>query len=491
MGIAVVALALWVVGTNFLAHPYNSTAQYHAAFLLGGFLYGRRASSIAGTAFAVAEAFAVALATWALWQRYAGEARAHGVFITPGTFAATINFLLLPTLVIVALGSRRPALLAALGVLALAIVASTSRGGWLALAGAAAMTMVFIRRAELPIRRRALAMLVGSLGVALLLAVAWSRASLGAQAAASFQSRLELYQLALTGATPSTWLFGAGYDAFYYLLEGSRALVPTYAGVTTYFVHNDYLQTLYAFGIPGLTALLYLVVSPLMASWRTLPELLEGDRRAVIAVLAATASMALHALVDFPFFVPLCVLLYGGALGILDATLMKARHRVEAVERTPGWTRGVTAAILTLAVWVLAVPLAAEAAAAYAQMQWRKGDAQRAAYWFEAARRIDARDWRYHWYAGQFWTAHAAVLADPRAARHADVALAAAISANPREVRALYSRIELHTRLRAILATPADLRTVREWADRAVALAPTDGRVRAERERVFKEFPPG
>jgi hypothetical protein len=258
----------------------------------------------------------------------------------------------------------------------------------------------------------------------------------------------------------------------------------------TNFVHNDYLQTLYELGVPGLAVLLFLVAAPVLACWRKLPQLEERDRRIALAALAAILSMALHALVDFPFFVPLCVLLYGAALGILDGTLQRALPAAARVAARPAWQRGLTAASVTLAVWILAVPAGAEAAAAYAEKQWRTAaEAERAAFWFEAARRIDPRDWRYHWYAAQFWTGQAAAHSDPAAARLADAAFAAASAANSRDARPLYGRIRLHARLRSVLAEPADGASLRAWANRLVTLAPTDPLAHAERERVLRQFP--
>ena len=65
-----------------------------------------------------------------------------------------------------------------------------------------------------------------------------------------------------------------------------------------------------------------------------------------------------------------------------------------------------------------------------------------------------------------------------------------ALAKDPREVRSLQHRIVLHRRLRALLPEPADPATLRAWADRALQLSPTDVGVRAERERVWKEFAP-
>jgi O-antigen ligase len=494
LGFAVGSLALWMVATNLFANPYNAAALYQAAFLLGGYLYGRRAES-AGRAYATALVFGVAISAWALWQLHAGgEQRPHGPFLTPATLATTLNLLLLPGLVLVITGPRRLALLAGLGVLCLALVASTSRGGLFGLAGAAVVTLVFARRARLPIDRGAVVVLGGLLILGFAIASLSNYAtlmSLVARALAGevLQARLELYRLALAGSEPSTWLFGSGYGAFAYLLEASHGQVPAMGGGMTNFVHNDYLQTLYELGVPGLAALLLLVAVPVVQAWRKLPQLAERECRIALAALAAILSMALHALVDFPFFVPLCVLMFGTALGMLEATFERASPAMNPVGTRPAWQRGLSAATVTLAVWILAVPAGAEAAAAYAERQWRTTDAERAAFWFEAARRIDPRDWRYHWYAAQFWAGQAAERSDPAAARLADAALAAASFANGRDVRPIYGRIRLHMRLRTVLEAPADGVTLRTWANRLVTLAPMDPVALAERARVFRQFP--
>ena len=260
-----------------------------------------------------------------------------------------------------------------------------------------------------------------------------------------------------------------------------------YDQAATYFVHNDYLQTLLELGVPGLLGLLLVVVLPLGQAWRALPGL--GERRvALIAVIAATSTMAVHGLVDFPFFIPLCVLMYGAALGLCDVLAPPPPVRLSWLP-APAVRVGL-AALAALAIWILGTPVAAEAAALYAQRAWRALDQERAAYWFEAARRLDPRDWRYHWYAGQFWVNLAAARADPAAARLAEIALAASVAANTREVRSLHDRIVLHRRLRKLLAAPADPETLRAWSARAVRLSPTNPEVLAEHARVLKQFPP-
>jgi hypothetical protein len=293
---------------------------------------------------------------------------------------------------------------------------------------------------------------------------------------------------------PSSLFTGFGYLGYYYLLEAGRAGVATYENSITYFVHNDYLQILLELGVPGLAGLLAIVILPLIAAWRAVPKLQPDsiDRLILIALVAGLASMAAHAFVDFPFYIPVCLLIYGAMLGVLDSLLPRAtreqpsgppKHSAFASLRRAGG-----AAAATLAVWVLAMPVAAETAAGYAHRQWRAGEGEGAAYWFEVARRLEPRDWRYHWYAGQFWFAQAEQNRKPDAARLADQAFANGYAENPREVRNLLGLIEVHRGLGEMLDAPADVATLLMWADRAVALAPNDAGVRTERARVYKQL---
>ena len=504
LGLCVAAFAIWITVSNLFANPsYTSAAPYHAAFLFGGYLFGLRAASERSRIYATGLAFGVALAGWALWQQISqGEQRAHGLLITPAALAAAINLLLAPGLVLIALGERRWSLVAVLALLMIALAASLSRGGWLALLAAGGIAFVFARRARLMVSSAgaltvAAVMLVGC-AAGWLLSMTTESTVLGAsvattQPAASFHARLELYALAISGIGWPDAIIGNGYQAFYYLLETGRGAVPSYMGKSTYFVHDDYLQALLELGVPGLAGLLLLVIVPLGQCWRAIPVASPGEQRALVAVVAAIASMAIHALADFPFFIPFCILMYGVALGLLDASCSLTRAEELQLPKyfaPPAPVRRIVVAALgTIGLWILLVPAAAEAAAAYAAKQWDAANGERAAYWFEVARRLDPRDWRYHWYAGQFWTAQAQARGDPASARLADVAFAAAHAANSREVRPVYSRILLHTRLRKFLSDPADAKTLRSWAAHAAELAPTDPGVLAEQVQVFRQFP--
>jgi O-antigen ligase len=316
----------------------------------------------------------------------------------------------------------------------------------------------------------------------------------GSEAAQSFSARRGMYELALHGISLSPWHTGYGYLGFYYLMEVARQAIPTYGEGTTYFVHNDYLQTLLELGIPGLAGLLVVVAWPFVTAWNAAQRIAfdSSSRIVLVAALAALGSMTAHALVDFPFYIPVCLLIYGAALGVLDSILSPApagkyrpgkahaiRHRLR---------RALIVMATALGIWVLLTPVVAEAAAAYAQRQWRAGHGVSAAYWFEVARRIEPRDWRYCWYAGQFWHAQALQSGKPEAARLADQAFADGFAANPREARNLLGRIATHVQLRTMLAAPADGPILIEWSKRAVTLAPNDSSARTQLALVVRQF---
>jgi hypothetical protein len=196
--------------------------------------------------------------------------------------------------------------------------------------------------------------------------------------------------------------------------------------------------------------------------------------------------MAIHALVDFPFYVPVCLLAFGGLLGVADR-LLTTESQLKPRWSTQG-ARFAAIGMSALLIVLLIPPALAEAAAGYGNRKWRLGEAQSAAFGFELARRLQPRDWRYHWYAGQFWAAQAAASGNPAAPRLADKALAAGFDANPREPRNLLARTAIHLRFAALLDHPADPSTLRGWADRARALAPLNPGVQREYDALLKQI---
>lgn len=489
IAVALCAYVLWLLGSNLTLSPaYTAAGIFNPCFLIVGFLVARRAEDADAHWMTVVVVGGVAfLAAAGLLQAALGQGRASAHFESPNTLATVINVALAPLLVLIAAGRSGAWLNRAAALLSAGLVATLSRGGMVSLA--AALLIAWLMSGRRPTGRGltrmgivlAVGALVGLMALATPALTAWMS---GAQQQApvdlvatfgpSLAARIELGLLALSSIPEHAWL-GVGYTGFRAVLEAGRALVPSYGTENiTYFVHNDYIQSFVELGVLGFLTMIALVLSPFL-------QVLKRADRADIqtaAMLAALAAMAVHALVDFPFYIPLCLLFYGLALGRTDRLLAA---RVEPAAARKGPIGRISAmALAAAACLILVPPAAAEAAAAYGDMQWRVGRAQNAAFGFELARRLQPRDWRYHWYAGQFWTAQTAQSGRLAAARLADEAFAAGASANAHEPKCLLGRIALRLRFAALLGGETDTATLRAWADSALAAAPLNPGVRSE-----------
>jgi O-antigen ligase len=492
IGIALLAYGLLVtLNTLFMSPAYTPAGLYHPLLLVLAYFGIRKLTDRPARHAALATLlFGAILAAWGLVQIGAtGVARAHAIFETPATYATVLNLLLLPLLAGLLVLRRDWWLPATAVLLAAGLIAADSRGGFLAmLAGLGAALILGVRGNML--QRR------GLLIVPVVLASAWLLvfALRGLTApgvveptpearAESSISRLELYSLSLN-AWREQPLAGTGYLTFRYALESGRAQVPSYGTTSeTWFVHNDYLQTLQELGPLGLLALLGLATLPPLLAYRKLPYLPVAQRPIVVSATAGLVAMAVHALVDFPFYIPLCLLIYGALLGVIDARLVET-PAMPREDRPPArWARVARAAVLTVAAIVLLRPVAAEAAGEWGLRKLAAGEGQRAAFWLGAAQRLDPRDWRYHWYAGQFWDAQAAESGKPEAAQLAADAYSAGFAANPLEVKNLLGKISVHRRHRQLLREPADPSTLQQWLAHANALAPLNPAVQRELAR--------
>jgi O-antigen ligase len=460
--------------------------------MVAGFFTARRfADPLMKGAMMGALGLGASLALWGLAQiGPLGVARAHALFETPATYAALLNLLLVPMLACVLTGKRGLALAATIAVLAGAVFAADSRGGLLALAGGLGFAMILSIRTR-TLHPRSIAIALALLAAGWILASAFRAMpspvskvapSAGTRADSSL-SRLELYALSWQ-AWRERPLAGTGYLTFRYTLEQGRAQVPSYGESSeTWFVHNDYLQTLQELGPIGLLAFLGLTLLPPALTYRKLPSLAEEQRPAVVASASALAAMSIHAMVDFPFYVPVCLLLYGAMLGVLDRRLIGSAPAAASVSGPTPWHRPARAGAITIAAVILLRPVFAEAASEWGLRRAAAGEGQNAAFWLGAAQRLDPRDWRYHWYAGQFWDAQAIDSGKREAARLAAQAYAAGFAANPLEVRNLLGMISVNRRHRDLLDLPADEKTLRDWMAQAAALAPLSPAVRRELAR--------
>lgn len=506
IGLSLAAYALGVVFNGLFVSPaYTPATLYHAAFPIVGYLIGRRLDDGIRQRFIGAVlAAGIAMAAWGLYQTgVQGAGRAAAYFETPATLAATLNLALFPALALLIWGRPGAGLVMVVAILVAGIVAAFSRGAFIGTLAGLLYMLASARRAGLvaspgaPLRAYAA---VGAGAIAGLLipgivGLISSDNTIGTFAAAeaarhispaSGISRLELWAIAWKALPDAPWI-GSGYLGYTYLLESMRGDVPSYAkDAITYFTHNDYLQSAYELGLPGLVAIGAVVLSPALLAWRAVPMLVRDRQECVVLIgfSASLVTMMLHAFVDFPFYIPICLLLFGICAGGVErivggtpAGAAGTAGRVLRIGRATG-ARLATTVGGVFVLWLFIVPVAAEAASEFAHSLWRNGKSQRAAYWFTVARRFEPRDWRYHYYEGHFWAAQAASNRMPEAVRRADEAFAAGMKANPREVRNVLGRMEVQRAFSALLERPMSFDAQRALAEQARRMAPLNLSVR-------------
>jgi len=497
LSVAAAGFALLILFNGLLLSPaYTPAALFHPLLFILAFAAARRCPerlqrSLAGGALAAA----LVLGLWGLAQaRWLGEARALAFLDTPNTYAALLDLVLLPAAVWLLWGRGGRVFAALLALVLAASLAALSRGAWvgaLAGAGAAILLGAHLPRPDVRAWARVGAAIV--LGVLVFVAARVQLPGLALEQPVpdaparleSSVSRLELYALAWE-AYRAHPVAGGGYLSFRYALERHRAEVPSYgADHVTYFVHDDYLQLLAETGPLGLLALAALALLPYALARRALPRLEAEQKVHAVAAVAGLATMSVHALVDYPFYVPACLVLFGALLGALDRLLAAAgvgRLPAPALAALP---RAARLALLMVVGFVFLQPVAAEGAAYWGRRQLGEGRTLAAAYWLQVASRLQPRDWRYHWYLGQFWQGQAFAGGGADAVRFALREFDAGLRANPLEVRSLLGRISTYRLLGKELPRPASAAQLEAWSREALAMAPLMPQVRRERARVL------
>jgi O-antigen ligase len=493
----VIACAVWAyVGwvffhTSVITRAYNPGGLFDPLFLLCGFTIARtldqqqRERSLSAIAILL-----VFLSFWALGQLAFGAGRGHAHFETGNTLASVLNIALAPAIVCLAYGVKDRRLEFFTVVLFAGLVATLSRGGAIALVGGLMVTVVILgvrgmRASQLG--KVALLLLAGAASMVIAGALSKWLPHLAGEAPVfsnldSVKSRLELYRLAWS---TTSFGLGIGYLAFRYVLEVGRADVPSYGETSfTYFVHNDYLQALLELGVPGFILMVFLVVAAFLAATRAACNE-NGTRVGPAAWLAGALTMAIHALVDFPFHAPMCLALFGLALGLIDdcgASPAAPPAPASQLRRVAMLLAGMALTVM------LARTVTAEAAANYGMTKWLLGEPRNAAYGFEIARRAEPRDWRYHFYAGQFWYAQAAESGQPGHAKLADRAFAAGMAANPLDPGSFLGRALTQLRYGSVVVPPAEPATLRAWAEQALIVAPASPAVRRQYSEIVRRL---
>ena len=422
------------------------------------------------------------------WHLDQNAERAAATFVTPNTFATVINLFLLPVLALAASG--RGGWKSYWGSLWLfaGLLTTESRGGWIAFTAGVLLIVAYLgtpkSRESLVRWERILAGLLWVL-IAYFALKALPHALPGGMLAESFgmaaeslmgrgsSFRLDLAAVAL-GQIAEHPFAGAGANTFWPLFEMTKP-PELDLGFTFPFAHNDYLQTWLEFGLPGIVLL-----GAVMAAAAAL--VLKGrraDRDDPIPLTCAAAATGffVHALGDFPLYVPFPLVIVGMWLGVLAAHgggTRRAEPAQAAVWNGPRLLRSpvVLGTATAAALLWLAQPVLAEMAARRALAELGAGRAQGGLYWESVARRLEPRSGQRHWEEGVIWRDQAVASGNRLFAAKADELFADGARLDAFDVNNLFTRVQLHRQHPQLFARAAPPQEILQWSARALRLLP-------------------
>lgn len=495
---------LWLaVEAAFLTPRYSSESVYRPLILLSAFgavaLLTRHSASRLFRAGAGLLAVLVLIGLlqfyFGFWHLAHNPQRAAAIFVTPNTFATAINLFLVPLVALYVTGRGGvSAYVCALWIFA-GLLATESRGGYLGLI----VGCLFLAAYTGVPRLRAnwmpwLKMLAGLLAVliAFVLAVAAMDAPpelepFGSTIVTRGSSlRIELAAIAISHILERP-IAGYGANMFLPLFEMSKP--PELDVPSSYlFVHNDYLQVWLEFGLPGLALLVAVFVCAIVPVWAARRSAV-GDPLP-LACGAALVTVFVHALVDFPLYVPFLLAVIGGYLGalsawrgndpLLNSLVTNANARIQALA-TPLIKAVLTAVAL---VW-LGQPLLADLASHVALGELTAGRTANAIYWQSVARRLEPRDSLHWWGEAVTWRDQAVEARNREFAARADALFAEAARVGPYEPLYLFERARLHRRHADLLERAASAEQIVSWTKRALELRPYSIQAQAEHARAL------
>jgi O-antigen ligase len=478
---------LLFINVLYLSPTYHASSLYRPATLLIAFAAATcRPTWFTQTGFKIFCGSIALIAAWAVLQWLTGwgflvekSARALALFTTPNILAMTLNLGLAPVLAYYLLGRGGRGVYGLTLLLFAALLTTQSRGGYLGLLAGISLLVVFVGQdAVIAQRQRYRAVAVGFLAVlgffkfyAWLGLASWSLDSVFATLRHGDSSyRWEIYQIAWQGLAEHLWL-GSGYFNFGYYFEAHK--VPPFLDKHLTFVHNDYLQLAFETGLLGLFLFLLLIVSVYGQLFKFRQQVIAEQRLPLILSAVAMTPILFHALVDYPFYIPISLAVFGAYLAIANQQFieMDAAHwqlPTISTRTLLGFRSGFICNLLLIVLMtLLGVPAIAAVSASYGLERLQHGDAERGLYWHSIARTLQPRDANYYWREGVIWRDLGIAQMRPDLLEKSDVIFTKGGKVNPFEVNNLLEKIALHRQHGIQLKHRASNQDIMAWINYA------------------------
>ena len=486
----------------FFSPAYHANSIYFPATLLTAFVVGSNCPAwLTKTGFKLFSAFIALNAVLALVQWLAGSGhvghygiRPLALFSTPNLLATALNLSLVPVLGFCLLGSARRSYYGLVLLFLTALLATQSRGGYLALGAGVLFLLSFAGRRAFATqwrRYRAIAYcflaLLGFFKLYTWLGLSdWNMNAFFAAFThdSPEAERWQLYKTAWRGLSEHLWL-GNGYYNFGYYYEAHKAPLPYMVRQFT-FVHNDYLQFAFEIGLLGLGAFLLLIFAFYGQLLKFRQQAISEQRLPLTISAAALTSMLTHALLDYPFYIPLFQAVFGIYLGVINRQFiaMGATHwqRPKASKQLflglrPNFIGNI--ALIAFAAW-LALPAIADLSAAYGLRRLQQGNTQSALFWHGVARTMQPYDPNYYQQEGIIWRELGIIQKKPEQLKKSAALFNQGIAVNPFEVNNLLEKIALYRQHGSMLQHPASHQEIMAWINQAKSLQPYSDGVQIE-----------
>ncbi len=507
-------VSLLILNMVFIRPANNQDASYLIGFFASSFLLFSYANKefVKHTVFILNGLFLL-LALWGLVQYFTGFAylvnagsRANALFYTPNTYAACLNIILLPLVVLYLHNKGTTKFLSMVLILFAALLVSQSRGAWVAFIVSVFFVLILCRTVGVAVDRTRIKklmlgfMLVFSIySIIELVGLDQNRADFDLtlkddvghlirsdSVVSTMSHRFMLYDIAWQQIKEKP-LLGQGFHTYQYFQV--RDQHAPHIGNATRFAHNDYLQLWMETGILGLVLFISIpvtLIGMLIVIWQkiTIP-----DRAILFALTTGLISFYVQALVDFLFYTPFLLMMYGAYLGYLNQLFNKYPAGALSYKLVlPDIRIGpvvVKCLIGLMVVCYLSQPAIAQLAFDQANRYKKRLDIEQALAMYELARRFAPYEPSYCLVEADIWYHAAKVTREPESAQRADRLFEQGVTANPYRVANLFWRAILHRELAELLSNPVSQETVLSWLQQVLHWLPHDQRAQAEYVRTL------
>ena len=523
LSITVFLFVVVLILNMVFVRPVNDpNASYLIVFFASGFLLFSFANEkfIRQSLYSICVLFLL-LSLWGFLQYLTGfgylikmGGRANAIFYTPNTYAAAINVILLPLTVFYLNSKNRVVrLLPFIFVLFAALLTSQSRGGWVAFVSSLIFFFILVRVIEVKmdsarVKRLMLGFIFVFFTYSLLELVDLNEhktdihQSMGNDASylirdashlirsegivSTLSHRLMLYDIAWRQIKEKPFL-GQGFHTYrYFQVRDQHA---PHIGNATRFVHNDYLQLWMETGIFGLLLFISVpgVIIGILLSRRR--QLSVQDRTVMLALTTGLIGFYVQALVDFLFYVPFLLMMYGCYLGYLTQLCNKYSQGFLSLKITLpdiGVRSVVIKSLISIfVVCYLSQPAIAQLAFDQANRYKNRLDIEPALKAYEIARRFAPFEASYYLVEADVWYNAAKFTGNADSAQRADGLYEKGITANPYAVANLFWRALLHRDMPELLSNTVSMETLLSWLEYVLHWLPNDKKVQADYVRTL------